>query len=248
MTRRGLLGAGVAALVSGCGLIRPVEQLRYRLKVYVMTPAGMRTGSSVIEVYGVMNPDWVTPEGRGTRSSFQGEAAAVDLPNGKTLFALLQTPSHVSDAAVYPYLAFRHQLAGSHDWLESIRRLRQWKGQERPMPATERLFGNAGRNSVSGLPRLVFFDDIHDPLTVQEITSDNIAEKFGAGYFIKSVNVIITDEPITHRLDNYFPQSFWRSWAAIHRRELKNGGALKNPYFKTLAGKISQYDFIVRSR
>lgn len=103
----GVLAAGATVLLGGCW--RPSETLRYRLTIEVETPQGVRSGSSVIEVRGVRNPDWVNIEGRGTRASFRGEAVAVDLPHGKTLFALLRSEGGTSDAADYPWLAFRER-------------------------------------------------------------------------------------------------------------------------------------------
>ena len=142
------------------------------------------------------NPDWVTPEGRGTRSSFRGEAVAVDLPGGKTLFALLRSEGGGSDAADYPYLAFRERLKGSKDWLDSIRMLRGWKGEVAPMPATETVMGNGG-TTVSALPLLVTFGSISDPKTVQRIDPTALSADFGAGVKLQRITVAVTDDAVS---------------------------------------------------
>src|SRR5207253_11489286 len=68
---------------------------RYRMTVYVDTPAGPRSGSSVIEV--VYSPPVLMGH---SQSDVRGEAVAVDLPGG-TLFALLRSPTDRSAAAHY---------------------------------------------------------------------------------------------------------------------------------------------------
>ncbi|MBY0283116.1 MAG: hypothetical protein K2W81_04030 [Sphingomonas sp.] len=192
--------AGVIT-VSGCGLGTPSEELRYRLTVEVDTPEGLKTGSSVIAIRGVKNPDWVTPEARGTRASFQGEAAAVDLPGGKTLFALLETGSGLSDAAEYPWFAFADRLKDSPDWLESIRRMRGWKGEVAAITGTEQLREDNQIKQVPVLPKLVQFKDIRDPKSVERVDTANLAAIFGAGVSLRRITVEVTDDAVTTGLE-----------------------------------------------
>lgn len=190
-----MLSVGIlAAILTSCG--RSSEELRYRLTVQVETPEGLRTGSSVIEVRGVKNPGWVNPEGRGTRSSFRGEAAAVDLPGGKTLFALLISEGGASNAADYPYLAFRDRLTDSTDWVESMRRMRGWEGQVASMPATETTLGNGGE-TVAALPLLVTFGDIAHSASVAKVDPAGLEATFGAGVRLKRITVTVTDDAVT---------------------------------------------------
>lgn len=217
VARRGVLGlvaGGAVAVLGGCGLMRPSEELRYRLTVEVETPQGLKSGSSVIEVRGVKNPDWVTPEGRGTRASFKGEAAAVDLPGGRTLFALLKTEGGASEASEYPWLAFRDRLKDSPDWLESMRRLRGWRGEVRPMPATTRGMTNGGQD-VPALPLLVTFGDIADPKSVAKVDPANLAASFGSGVRLKRITVEVTDDEMTTEIGQRL------RWLAKHQ-----GGSL----------------------
>lgn len=227
MTRRGwmsLVGAGLGVLaLVGCG--KPRETLRYRLTVTVDTPQGPRSGSSVIEVVGVRNPGWLTPEGRGTRSSFRGEAVAVDLPGGKVLFALLKTSGGASDAADYPWLAFRERLKGSQDWLDSIRRMRAWRGQVAVMPATETTLV---ADNVPALPRLVRFRDVADPASVEKVDPANLAASFGPGFALKAVRVEVTDDPVTTGIGKRLG---WLTNPAV----MQNPGWSKLPYDARLA-------------
>src|SRR3546814_12102512 len=63
------------------------DTLRYRMTVEVETPTGVRSGSSVIETTITKGPR--TGQGSGLTATMKGEAIAVDLGSGQTLFALL---------------------------------------------------------------------------------------------------------------------------------------------------------------
>ena len=234
MTRRGAVGflamAASALLTAGCW--RPSEELRYRLTVEVETPQGLRTGSSVIEVRGVRNPDWVNPEGRGTRSSFKGEAPAVDLPGGKTLFALLKTAGGASDAADYPWLAFRDRLKDSQDWLDSMRRMRGWIGEVVPMPATETVIRN---KTLSALPLLVTFGDINDPKSVEQVDPADLAKSFGRGVHLRRITVEITDGAVTMGIEKKLV------WIGDYNNRMLDGQRLNNS--QTLANNLTPGSF-----
>ena len=196
-----LVGGVCLAILSGCALISDSETMRYRLIVEVETPQGVKSGSSVIEVKVVQNPDWVNPEGRGSRKSYKGEAAAVDIPNGQTIFALFRTGGEASEASDYPFMAFQDRLSSSKNALESVRMMRNWKGQKSPMPRTEITLSNGG-TEVSAYPMLVTFKDINDPTSVERVDPDDMAANFGAGYKLKSISITITEEPVTTGIEN----------------------------------------------
>lgn len=206
MTRRGLLGLlAVVASLWGCGLSRPSEELRYRLSVEVDTPQGLKIGSSVIEVRGVKNQDWLTPEARGHRFSFRGEAVAVDLGGGRTLFALLKSESGLSDAGEYPWFAFGKRLAGTRDELQKMRMMRGWKGETVAMTGTEQVRADNELKRVLVLPMLVTFKDIADPKSVERVDPANLAANFGAGVRLKRITVEVTDEAVTSGVEERLP-------------------------------------------
>lgn len=74
MMRRGfLLGSAVLALVplTACSISR--DPFRYRLTVAIETPAGIKTGSSVIEVATSRTEGpFVTAEATGTKIAMRG--------------------------------------------------------------------------------------------------------------------------------------------------------------------------------
>lgn len=223
MTQRGAVWFIVAlmgVLLSGCGLMRPSEEMRYRLTVEVETPQGLCTGSSVIEVRAVRNPDWVNPEGRGTRSSFRGEAAAIDLPGGKTLFALPEgEDGGGSDAMNYPWLAFEGRLKNSKDIFEDFRHMRQWKNEVVEMPKYHIIDdyenGKPIHNMAPGYPMLVTFGDINDPKSVAHIDPAALDKHFGAGVRLRRITLEVTDDAVTTGIEKrlvwlgkYFNKTF----------------------------------------
>jgi hypothetical protein len=176
-------------------------ELHYRLTVEVETPQGVRSGSSVIWVQAVRNPNWVNPEGRGIRTKYRGEAVAVDLPNGMTLFALLRSESGDVDApADWPVTSFRDILSEDADFVDDVRQLSGLGGSEnvdpRPLPRTEHILPNGGQN-IPALPLLVIFKDINDPKSVTRVAQDDLAASFGAGYRLKAITVKISQGPVT---------------------------------------------------
>jgi hypothetical protein len=95
-------------LLTGLGACRPWyddHELRYRVTVEVATPAGIRTGSGVIQVTATETPFWAP--GLAVTYRLEGEAIPVDLPGGRTMFALLGLPGHPDQAKHRPFEAFR---------------------------------------------------------------------------------------------------------------------------------------------
>ena len=197
----GSLICGILVLIlSGCGpSAEDQAELHYRLKVEVDTPQGVRSGSSVIWVKAVRNPNWVNPEGRGIRTLFRGEAVAIDLPNGRTLFALLRSVSGNRDApAEWPVTSFDDILDPQADFVDNVKQLSQVTRSDvmRPLPKTEYTLPNGGED-IPVLPLLVTFKNINDPGSVVRVDADDLAASFGAGYRLKAITAEISSGPVT---------------------------------------------------
>lgn len=171
-----LICAILVLTLSGCGpSAEDQAELHYRLKVEVETPQGLRSGSSVIWVKAVRNPNWTNTEGRGNRAQFRGEAVAIDLPNGRTLFALLRTESGNIDApADWLVTSFNDILDPQADFVDNVKQLSQITRSDvmRPLPKTEHVLPNGGED-IPALPLLVTFKDINDPRSVVRVDSDD---------------------------------------------------------------------------
>jgi len=117
----GMLAGGAVALLSGCGLFGN-PSYRFKMTVDVETPEGLKTGSSVYEVETTGSRDLVAG-GKGSRFMFRGEAVAVDLPDGRTLFALLSTLA-MSGLDVLPVSSMVAMDPNfDYDWMASTKRI-----------------------------------------------------------------------------------------------------------------------------
>ena len=176
-----LLGA-VGIVMSGCSH-NPSYTYRFKMTVVIETPSGLKTGSSVYEV-GAGNKTRLTSE-EGTRFVWtKGEAVAVDLDNGQTLFTLLKTGALQGDMASLSMSAL--DTAFKYDIVESAARIVNREGIRSPAEVKQRDY-----------PMLVTFKDLRDPKSVQQVDPDKLASSFGPGYALKSITVQVTDEPVT---------------------------------------------------
>ncbi len=237
IARRELLGllAGAVALLWGCDM--KVEDMGYiwqephyaKLTAEVETPEGIKSGYSVLEV------KW-DKAGRGY--NIRGEAVAVDLPKGETLFILLSSTSNVDWAAwLHQIVKLENSPEDQALYYSRIAANRQiW-----PVPRTKEYFGN--KEVHDNYPYFVRFRDIKDPKSVEQVDPDDLAKTFGPGVKLKSLTVQMTDEPVTKGIEKRLPRSFWKNWGAIHKKEMDKGKIAENPYFDTLMGKLNAGDF-----
>jgi len=185
--RRHPVLTGLAALIGISYLyiqwVYPTHKLRYRLIVEVMTPDGLKTGSSVIEskreehivfIPGVLPVSW----------RVTGEAVFVDLGDGKNLIVTLTNSSSGRkdsvSAAGLPY-------SPGPD-LKVLGYPARWR-------AVKRL---KTRNiAPERLPTTVTFTDINDPKTVKRVDPLNLAATFGEGYALKRATVEVTRDAVS---------------------------------------------------
>jgi hypothetical protein len=195
----GLASPALALLLPACSGPPTMPDYRYRLTVEVETPQGVRTGSSVIEV---TNRLAFNMNGGGYSRIYRarGEAVAVDLPGGRTLFALL-----------------RGENGANVDWAARI-----VYDLTTPVPPISDKFGSdrvlqlqnavANRNAVvvprlmpfwpddaapPAYPLLVTFGDLRDPKSVERVMPNDLANNFGESVKLRRITVQITDDPVT---------------------------------------------------
>lgn len=198
IARRAALGwfaGGAMALLGGCGLVKSYKPFRYRLTVEVDTPQGLRTGSSVIEV----TAGEVGTTLGGASAQAKGEAVAVDIAPGQTLFVLLRSEASHGWAAgimsgVTPdpddsSIPIDDRFGAK---IEAVR-------ANRKLNVVPRWFAPrfADQKPVGGYPIMVRFRDVRDPKTVERVDPDNLAASFGQGVSLRRITVQITDDPVT---------------------------------------------------
>lgn len=219
--------AGVALLI-GLALVQNWRNtLRYKMVVEIETPQGVVSGAAVRELRFDRGSSWFPfGESRG-RIKLRGEAVAVDLPDGRVLFALLKgadgdvdyagqgiaTTFRVMDRDVGPK-------GGPHELWPNVPVIRK--------PITD------------PLPMLVTFGDMQDPKSVTRVDPDNLAESFGPGVRLKRIVIERTGDDVTtgiERLLGWLPE--------------QNGALQKIPFAERppigtplpLAANITEGDF-----
>ncbi|WP_188062534.1 hypothetical protein [Sphingobium sp. KCTC 72723] len=205
MARRTLLGLfanGTATLLAGCGSIFPSDRLRQKITVEVETPSGLGTGSSVVETEVHKGKSW--GDVSGIQYKLGGEAVAVDLPDGRTLFALLRgADGAAGDAAAYQVHlipdALRAGAVANANIVVEGRDLMTVR--EKAKRARVRL-----DLPPKFYPLLVAFRDIKDATSVERVDPVNLAVTFGPGVKLKRISVEITDVAVTTGIEKRLPK------------------------------------------
>ncbi|WP_298305592.1 hypothetical protein [uncultured Erythrobacter sp.] len=199
MNRRGfLLGVLLSTFLAstGCSANDDPPDYRYRLTVEVETPEGLKSGSSVLEVELMKVRPAMHPSGVGLSSQARGEAVAVDLPNGQTLYALLRSENKVDWASNIVYVMAPRREESTPD--EAMAERFDWIRNNREVILLPRYKLVAkGTMRLDGWPMLVTFDDISDPTSIKKVDPFNLAATFGEGVELKRITVQVTDDPVT---------------------------------------------------
>lgn len=181
MRVRAILATLLLVAMAGCSLLSDVHTYRYRLTVEVETPQGVRSGSSVIESSASESNGL---NGSQVHSELHGEAVAIDMPDGETLFALLDAGEN---SAPFASAAYNQILP------ESVTKNVDW-----------RVFHDAIENQTVAAdvpsayyPILVRFTDIRNPASVVRVDPARLDSDFGPGVRLRRVFVQTTDDPVT---------------------------------------------------
>ena len=160
-----------ALALSGCGTQVDWNQ---KLTVKVLTPDGVKSGSSVVGYSATVGRQLMS--GSGIQRALQGEATVVEVAPGKYLFALLGGAHEIAVRTFYDRLPKNDGLAMQ----QAISELREARDVPRDY-----------------YPLLVTFSNINDPKTVREVKPDQFSSIFGPGYSLESITLEITDEQVT---------------------------------------------------
>lgn len=213
--------AAASLLLSACG---STERVRYKMVVEVETPEGLRTGSAVREVSYVH----ASPLAIFTKDGVwvEGEAVAVSLPGGQTLFAVLQSADGNLDYS-----------ARLPEWLMNWRR--QGGIYTEPIELYPSVpLNTRPRLSLEGKrPLLVTFRDVREPTSVLQVDPTNIATQFGDGFRLRRITVSFTDDVMTQKIRPLLP------WLTSHRGQLVPQPD-NVPMFDTpVEHRLQSYDF-----
>jgi hypothetical protein len=177
-----------ALMLAGCS---STERLHYKMVVEVETPEGLMRGFSVREVTYDPGGSWF-PLGESRPSAkLVGEAVAVDLPGGRTLFALLKGANGRVDYSARDIRTLLNERGDSgRDGVVEL-----WPA----MPETKApQIGNP-------LPLLVTFQDLSDPKTIGPVDPRNLGATFGPGISLKRITIERTSETVTSGIEKTVP-------------------------------------------
>ncbi len=174
MTRRGVIwllaGSVLAGTLVRCGNELTIKS-RQKMTVEVDTPNGVRSGFAVVEVGNSPKPDALRHI-PGNGYFVRGEAVAVDIASGKTLFALL-APSDAGDPSWY-----------QAELINDAVREGAAAGPTVTLPPQV-------------YPLLLTFRDVRDPTSVERVDPADLAATFGPGVTLRRITVAVTDDPVT---------------------------------------------------
>lgn len=186
-------GAILAALgtIFGNALVQRPSVYRYRMTVDVDTPSGVRSGSAVRELVYRKAPQ-LTMESKSFELRQRGEAVAVDLPGGQTLFVLLDLNAYDTVIA---------GLGGG----DRRRDVKELLDQAQP-GASYRYPGRATlRKLHADFPPIIRFRDDQDPRTLEVIDPSDLEEAFGEGVVLKDITLQLTEATVTFELNQRLP-------------------------------------------
>ena len=231
MARRAMcdvLIGGVVTLLGGCGLFGG-NSYRFKMTVDVETSEGVRTGSSVYKVLAFKTSELITG-GSSSDSTLTGEALAMDLPGGKTLFALLRMASGTSaddDLATMSMRAMDPAMINTEKD-KSAQRISSGDGISSPAEVAPKDY-----------PLLVTFADINDPTSVARVDPADFAASFGAGVRLKRIVVKKTGDMQTDKIAERLLAMRIQDGHGLDRTR----GVTANP---TLAQQLGYADFARR--
>jgi hypothetical protein len=158
---------------------------RYEITIEVDTPEGVRNGSSVREI------KWSAQPGSfGNFFNFKqrGEAVAVDLPGGQTLFSPMDNNGYDTVLA-----GFGPASTGD---LKLVLERAKADRKIYTFPSEDEL-----RPRGLHLPIMVWFSDLNDPKSVMKVNSENFEAAFGPGVRLKRITMQATGKPVTQQIE-----------------------------------------------
>jgi hypothetical protein len=223
---------------------------RYKLTAEVMTPQGLKSGSSVVEV--LYSSQWGPLVQGGRYDSLRGEAVYLDLGNDKNLFITLGTLDAAQTITHWNWPSRNSPLQEPADyanmkgpldplWLPiKIYMLGRTSGQEREMCRRVSKIKGAAPKIVllNNLPTLVSFTDMSNPLTAKSVDPTDLASTFGAGYSM-TVNTEITEAEITDQISKLLP---WITSQAIGKSDRPSNRLALFELYKL--GKLTEQTYL----
>jgi len=207
------LALAVVCGLGGCTQRYPA--FRYRLTMTFDVDGVLRTGSSVVQItpgvsYGL--------EGQGGAYITRGEAAAVDLGDGRYVFGLLSGAQFDPDRLRGP-----HPVWWANAALGPIQRLYSISGGSDSLGALHSLTGIKDVPHDT-LPALVTFKDNNDPSTIELLNPDDLADVLGPNVkLVRATLEMGVNKPVTEGLTQILP------WLSLDRNYIDGNDSCVPP-------------------
>lgn len=196
----------LALLLAGCVRFYSWNQ---RLTLFVNTPDGPMSASSVTHVDITDYPYGLPAATNSMESTLTGEAIVMLLPNGQYLFVLLPGETIALNVFSDPSRRSPHH----------FRYAEKQVGKE-PVIIPHK-YGH----------RMVTFTEANNPLSAVKVTPENFKTVFGSGYAFEKLTIQITDDQVTtgNVIDALGPDYF-RKWVKFKRSNLQvaSGGFIRD--------------------
>lgn len=220
----------LATMLIACAASLHAPSYRYRMTVEIDTPSGVRKGSGVIEVL---------PRLKGEHAAdmaVDGEAVPVDLPGGRTIYALLRSESTEDWAGwILLWLVRTPKMAGAgfSDELRVVEKTSALLILPRKFPP------GAGRplTKEDARPTFVMFGNERHPETVRIVNSNHLTASVGEGVKLRRITLQVTDDPVTRDIANRLP------WVLNHRGSLHHA-TMDSPKWQRELSTITEVAFI----
>jgi hypothetical protein len=200
----------VAAFVIGAAVVWqvafPTYTHRYRLTVSIEIDGQVHTGSSVIEIAYVGQPE-IGDVGPFAPPRVRGQAPVVDLGEHGAIVAALLPGGANNRSSSAPYLAMKaYGVTRGYDAYRTIGR-------------------QSGRRDLAAdnMPLLIWFENLADPIAARVVDPSALSDMLGPTARLAAAYVEITDAPIVIDIDKKLP------WYADLERRQKGHGVLRRP-------------------
>ena len=208
----------IVLLIGGAVLIYkgvfPTYSYRYRMTVEVTVDGVVHSGSSVIEVRLVRQPQVLSGVPR-VLARARGEAVFVDLGKGRNVVALLASGPNGSKGGYPTYIVSQHfELSMWDDW--DLAKYSDLRG-DWDLPKNE-------------MPTFVSFSNLQDPGTLHIVPPDEFPQILGAGVSAPKVTIEMTRDRVTEEIASKLP--WWHGPYSPWLRPYE-GGTYRDPRWRS---------------
>ncbi|PIX64887.1 MAG: hypothetical protein COZ43_10625 [Sphingomonadales bacterium CG_4_10_14_3_um_filter_58_15] len=189
----------------------------YKITVEVETPEGLRKGSAVRQIKYQSTPFAIVQT---------GEAVMIDMPNGKTLFELMDIDTREIHFATFYWDDFT-KAREKRDYKRKDFKVLLDEAKESKRRFLYPSIAHAAARNID-YPRFVYFDDELEPNSVQIVDPGDLEARFGEGYSLKQISVQMIEEPISSKIQEKLT---WLKTDLLYDPIIRDDSTLDKPIY-----------------